>query len=235
MQFDPGLEYQPNRGERDDNSWLMYCWTFANGPYSFLWKSSSKSERRSHNFLCNFSAFAFASEHTASFMGSGQLSLNYFFPATAGRVTPSGGHTHQATASDIVTVFITSKHLHILLGHGIYNIFHPRWCWTFSNTTDCLRRRPHVLYCDIKLFNPYFTRQFASNVHSIENVAAKYFYVVFHIKEIKDFFLRQLGLAWLTHLPFPRVSKIRNVKLYLYIKLCVLCMTNYEWSASLII
>jgi len=38
MQFDPGLEYKPNRGTRgkDDNSWLLLCSALTDGPYSYI-------------------------------------------------------------------------------------------------------------------------------------------------------------------------------------------------------
>ena len=38
MQFDPGLEYQPNRGDhgREGNSWLMLCSALTDGPYSYI-------------------------------------------------------------------------------------------------------------------------------------------------------------------------------------------------------
>ena len=42
MQFDPGLEYQPNRGEqhgREGNSWLLLCSALTDGPYSYIWNS----------------------------------------------------------------------------------------------------------------------------------------------------------------------------------------------------
>lgn len=41
MQFDPGLEYKPNRGDmaKDDNSWLLLCSALTDGPYSYIWKS----------------------------------------------------------------------------------------------------------------------------------------------------------------------------------------------------
>lgn len=41
MQFDPGLEYQPNRGDhgRDGNSWLLLCSALTDGPYSYIWIS----------------------------------------------------------------------------------------------------------------------------------------------------------------------------------------------------
>lgn len=147
MQFDPGLEYQPNRGERDDNSWLMYCNVFTDGPYSFLWTSYLKSNSRSDYVIC-ISAFAFASKPAACcrpFINSALLLY------LAGRVTPSGVDVRLKNASsDTVTRFITSKHLHIPLwhrnleyiiffiiggdGHQRIQLRPNRLCW-----------RPHVL------------------------------------------------------------------------------------------
>ena len=45
MQFDPGLEYQPNRGDHGGggggregpNSWLLHCSALTDGPYSYIW------------------------------------------------------------------------------------------------------------------------------------------------------------------------------------------------------
>lgn len=38
MQFDPGLEYKPNRGDmtKEDNSWLLLCSALTDGPYSYI-------------------------------------------------------------------------------------------------------------------------------------------------------------------------------------------------------
>lgn len=43
MQFDPGLEYQPNRGDhgREGNSWLLLCSALTDGPYSYIWKNKA--------------------------------------------------------------------------------------------------------------------------------------------------------------------------------------------------
>ena len=51
MQFDPGLEYQPNRGDhgREGNSWLLLCSALTDGPYSYIWNNNNNnSESTSH-------------------------------------------------------------------------------------------------------------------------------------------------------------------------------------------
>lgn len=135
MQFDPGLEYQPNRGERDDNSWLMYCSVFTDGPYSFLWTSYLKSNSRSDYVIC-ISAFAFASKPAACcrpFINSALLLY------LAGRVTPSGVDVRLKKS---VIGFCDNIHYIEALTYPIvtqkfriYNIFHYWWWWTSKNST----------------------------------------------------------------------------------------------------
>lgn len=133
MQFDPGLEYQPNRGERDNNSWLMYCSVFTDGPYSFLWTSYLKSNSRSDYVIC-ISAFAFASKPAA-----GRLSIPPYYFILLERVTPSGvdvrlkrsviGYCDNIHYIEALTYPIVTQKFRI------YNIFHYRWWWTSKNST----------------------------------------------------------------------------------------------------
>lgn len=51
MQFDPGLEYQPNRGDhgREGNSWLLLCSALTDGPYSYIWIQNGSVKQSPNN------------------------------------------------------------------------------------------------------------------------------------------------------------------------------------------